>query len=98
MLILPSNGPKQPSFPNIIKRFGEQIVLIIYNLSRHMKGLKMLRKEKSDQQQLKISFEELEDPWEYIAPAIKSATIIIILASSFYANSNYNRQELTYTL
>ncbi|UJR19308.1 hypothetical protein I4U23_022437 [Adineta vaga] len=42
--------------------------------------------------------DENEDPWDYVALAIESATIVIMLASSFYANSKHNHQELTYTL
>ncbi|CAF1003596.1 unnamed protein product [Adineta steineri] len=40
--------------------------------------------------------DELEDSWEYAAPAIESATVIIVLASSAYVCSNYSYQELLY--
>jgi hypothetical protein len=41
---------------------------------------------------------ELQDPWEFVAPAIDSATIIIVLASSAYGQSRSNCQELTYVM
>ena len=39
---------------------------------------------------------ELQDPWECLAPAIDSTTIIIVLVSNAYGQSKSNCQELTY--
>ena len=39
-----------------------------------------------------------DDMWDYIAPAIESATIIIVLVSSAYCNSRKNFQELSYAV
>jgi hypothetical protein len=40
--------------------------------------------------------DESEDPWEHLPSAIESATVIIVLISSAYIESKYNRPELSY--
>ncbi|CAF2831534.1 unnamed protein product [Rotaria sp. Silwood2] len=42
--------------------------------------------------------DETDAIWDFIAPAIDSATIIVVLASSAYDDSRTNRQELIYAM
>ncbi|CAF1271033.1 unnamed protein product [Adineta ricciae] len=65
---------------------------IWYNIHKCENSKPVLNKVEYEQS------DDFKDPWECVTPAIESATMIIIIAPSTSADSEYNRQELRYVV
>ncbi|UJR18511.1 hypothetical protein I4U23_005418 [Adineta vaga] len=97
-----NHSENSKSFLNKLKKDKTTEIYISYNWTDGeycRKFVKSLREQRKFS--IWVDYEETdenEDPWDYVAPVIESATVIIILASSAYAYSKHNRQELNYAM